>query len=83
MPRSQAYRAFQGSKRAGRVADADRAVVDHERHKLRKVRLLAQRLTSIYELDAYLTKVDDVERRAAIRTLILTFRPDLKVTRTR
>jgi hypothetical protein len=69
---------FQGSKKAGRLAAAEDRTVGREKRKLRQIRLLSQRLSSIYELDAYLTRVPNPEMRQSIRTLILTYRPDLR-----
>lgn len=71
-------RAFHGSKKRSRLIEFDNKIVDRETRKLRMVRLMAQRLTSRYELEAYLTKTEDPILRAAVRTMVLSFRPDLK-----
>lgn len=69
---------FQGSKKAGRIFSVEQRNLDKVKKKIRKVRLLSQRLGSRYELDAYLTQIGDLELREAIRTMILAFRPEFK-----
>lgn len=69
---------FAGSKRAARTNRLETRESRRFRKRLRKLRLLALRLTSKYELDVYLRDIPDMEVREAARKLILTYRPDLK-----
>lgn len=69
---------FQGSKRKGRINSAEDREVRRVRARLRKIRLLAQRLTSEYEVEAYCQKIGDETLRSAVKKMIYSFRPDLR-----